>query len=240
MAFAVLHSGLSRTPLYSAEHLSRQKLKNASKLSRLDFYHAQTTLPENDRAELSDYERSGYDRGHMAPNADFATRKSQAESFSLANIVPQVHENNVGVWAGIESAARQLAKREGELYVISGPAFIGSKLNKIGNVVVPTHLWKVIYSPIQQTAGAYLVTNDNTRAYSVVTVARLEKMVGISLLPGLPQRVRDAGMLLPRPVFRQNRRTTRTFKPAEEFTLREFTSLTTQAINQIRKKQETP
>ena len=87
-------------------------------------------MPENDRAELADYERSGYDRGHMAPNADFATRKRQAESFSLANMVPQVHENNAGVWAGIEGAARQLAKREGELYVISGPAFIGGKLKK--------------------------------------------------------------------------------------------------------------
>ena len=64
-------------------------------------------------------------------------------------MVPQVHENNAGVWAGIEGAAWQLAKREGELYVISGPAFIGGRLKKIGNVVVPTHLWKVVYSPLQ-------------------------------------------------------------------------------------------
>ena len=74
-AFAVLHSGLSRTPLYSAEYLTRQNLKNAGKLSRKDSYHAESALPKNDRAELADYERSGYDRGHMAPNADFSTRK---------------------------------------------------------------------------------------------------------------------------------------------------------------------
>ena len=121
-------------------------------------------------------------------------------------MVPQVHENNAGVWAGIEGAARQLAKREGELYVISGPAFIGGRLKKIGNVVVPTHLWKVVYSPLQQQAGAYLVTNDNTRTYSVVSVSQLEKMIGLSLLPGLPQHVRDAGMLLPKPDSRQGRK----------------------------------
>ena len=232
-AFAVLHSGLSRTPLYAAEHLTRQNMKNAAKLSRKDSFHAEDALPEGDRAELSDYERSGYDRGHMAPNADFATRKAQAESFSLANMVPQVHENNAGVWAGIESAARQLATAEGDIYVISGPAFIGGKIKKIGNVMVPTHIWKVIYSPAQQKAGAYLVTNDETRDYAVLTVSKLEKMVGLSLLPGLPQKVRDAGMELPKPESRQDRR--KKPKPEDEFTLRDFASLVMDAIHRALK-----
>ncbi|MBG6071810.1 MULTISPECIES: DNA/RNA non-specific endonuclease [unclassified Polaromonas] len=227
-AFAVLHSGLSRTPLYSAEYLTRKNLKNAAKLSRKDSFHSEDALPERDRAELSDYERSGYDRGHMAPNADFANRKAQAESFSLANMVPQVHESNAGVWAGIESAARQLAIAEGDIYVISGPAFIGSNLKKIGNVLVPTHVWKVIYSPTQQRAGAYLITNDNTRDYAVVSVSKLEKMVGLSLLPGLPQNVRDAGMALPKPEPRQDRR--KKTRPQDEFTLRDFTSLLMDAL----------
>ncbi len=64
-AFAVLHSGLSRTPLYAAEHLTQKNMKNAAKLSRKDSFHAEDALPERDRAELSDYERSGYDRGHL-------------------------------------------------------------------------------------------------------------------------------------------------------------------------------
>ncbi len=233
-AFAVLHSGLSRTPLYAAEHLTRQNMKNAAKLSRKDSFHAEDALPERDRAELSDYERSGYDRGHMAPNADFATRKAQAESFSLANMVPQVHENNAGVWAGIESAARQLASAEGDIYVVSGPAFIGKDIKKIGNVLVPTHIWKVIYSPAQHKAGAYLVTNDETRGYAVVTVSKLEKMVGLSLLPGLPQQVRDAGMALPKPDSRQDRR--KKPKPEDEFTLRDFASLVMDAISRAIKK----
>jgi endonuclease G len=232
-AFAVLHSGVTRTPLYAAEYLTRKNMKNAGKLSRKDSFHAEDALPESDRAELSDYENSGYDRGHMAPNADFATRKAQAESFSLANMVPQVHENNAGVWAGIEGAARQLATREGDLYVISGPAFIGGKLKKIGNVLVPTHVWKVIYSPTQHQAGAYLVTNDDTREYAVVTVSKLEKMIGVSLLPGLPQNIRDAGMVLPKPVSRQGRK--KKSRADDEFTLRDFASLVIDAINRAGK-----
>ena len=180
----MLHSGISRTPLYSAEHLTRDKLEAAKTLSRKDSFHPEATLPARDRAELSDYSRSGYDRGHMSPNADFATRSAQAESFSLANMVPQVHANNAGIWAGIEGATRQLAINEGEVYVVSGPAFIGSDIQRVGNVLVPTHIWKVLYSPKQQRAGAYLVTNDETREYSAVTVSDLEKMIGVSLLPG--------------------------------------------------------
>lgn len=223
-AFAVLHSGVSRTPLYSAEHLTAQNLESAKTLSRKDSFHAEASLPARDRAELSDYARSGYDRGHMSPNADFATRSAQAQSFSLANMVPQVHANNAGIWAGIEGAARQLATSEGDLYVVSGPAFIGGDLKQVGNVLVPTHLWKVLYSPAQRKAGAYLITNDETREYSALTVSELEKMVGVRLLPGVPQQVRDAGMALPKPVSSRGKKSKGQGQgpQQEEFSLREF------------------
>ena len=237
-AFAVLHSGVSRTPLYAAEYLTRQNVRNAGKLSRVDSYHAEEALPEGDRAELSDYERSGYDRGHMAPNGDCATRKAQAESFSLANMVPQAHESNAGVWAGIESATRRLAAREGALYVLTGPAFIGDNLKKAGNVLVPTHVWKVVFSPARQQAGAYLITNDDTREYAVVSVSRLERMVGIRLLPGLPQHVRDAGMALPKPIPRPGRNNSGW--PEAEFILRDVARLAIDTIYRASRKHETP
>jgi endonuclease G len=223
-AYSVLHSGRSRTPLYSAEHLTQQNLEEAKTLSRKDSFHPESALPASDRAELSDYAHSGYDRGHMSPNADFANRSEQAESFSLANMVPQVHANNAGVWAGIEGATRQLASSEGDLYVVSGPAFIGSDLKTIGNVLVPTHLWKVLYSPQQHRAGAYLITNDDTRDYSSLTISDLEKMIGISLLPGLSQKIRDAGMDLPMPssLHGKNGKSKHRGTAPDEFTLREF------------------
>jgi len=198
-AFAVLHSGVSRTPLYAAEHLTRENLKQARLLPRKDSFHAEKSLSEGERAELDDYARSGYDRGHMAPNADFANEEAQKESFSLANMVPQVHANNAGVWAGLEGAARELATREGELYVVSGPAFIGSKIKKIGNVMVPNYIWKVFYSPAQRRAGAYLVANEDTQNYQTLTVSELETKIGVNLLPGVSKTIRDAGMTMPEP-----------------------------------------
>jgi endonuclease G, mitochondrial len=199
-AFAVLHSGASRTPLYAAERLTRQNLDKARELSRKDSFQAEDRLPERDRAELSDYRRSGYDRGHLAPNANMPTRQAQAESFSLANMVPQVHANNAGVWAGIEAAARELARDEGELYVISGPVFAGDEVKSIGRgVLVPTQLWKVIYSPKQQRAGAYLIDNDESQDYQVISIAQLQKLAGINPLPALPAQAREKAMELPKP-----------------------------------------
>ena len=199
-AYATMHSGISRTPLWSAEHLLRASVEAAEQLPRKDSFHPEPALLISDRAELSDYARSGYDRGHMAPNGDMPDRSAQAESFSLANMVPQVHANNAGIWAGIEGAVRRLAITEGEVYVVSGPAFIGERISSLkGRVLVPTHLWKVVYSPRREQAGAYLVTNDATRTYSALSVSELERLIGIEPLPGVSQQVRDSLMSLPVP-----------------------------------------
>ena len=199
-AYALMHSGLSRTPLWSAEHLVRANIEAATQLTRANSFHAEQRVAPADRAELADYSRSGYDRGHMSPNGDMPDRSAQGESFSLANMVPQIHANNAGVWAGIEGAARRLALQEGEVYVVSGPAFIGREIASLnGRVLIPTHLWKVIYSPLQRRAGAYLITNDETKTYSSLSVSELEKILGFNLLPSVSQQVRDAGMTLPAP-----------------------------------------
>ena len=93
----------------------------------------------------------------------------------------------------------------------------------------------MIYSPARQQAGACLITNDDTRDYFVVSVSQLEKMIGIKLLSGLPQEVRDGGMLLPKPVSWRGRK--RTVKLDDEFLLRDFTSLVIDAINRASKQQ---
>jgi endonuclease G len=198
-AFAVLHSGVSRTPLYAAEHLTRTHLTLAATLERVDSFHAEGALPVEERAELTDYVRSGYDRGHMAPNADMPTPAAQAQSFSLANMVPQVHANNAGIWSGMEQVARRLASGDGEVYVVSGPAFLGSEIKQVGRVLIPTHLWKVIYRPATQQAGAYVIRNDDSAVYQVMSITALAQTVGVDVLPSLPAAVRDAAMELPQP-----------------------------------------
>ena len=86
-AFGVMHSGISKTPLWSAEYLTASAID--ADVPRKDKFHEETKLPQSERAELKDYTKSGYDRGHMAPSADMPSESAQADSFSLANMVPQ-------------------------------------------------------------------------------------------------------------------------------------------------------
>nr|WP_278044940.1 DNA/RNA non-specific endonuclease [Moraxella caviae] len=78
------YSGVSRTPLWAAEHLTRERVTLAASLVREDSFRVESRLPHADRAELRDYSRSGYDRGHLAPNGDMASTSQQYDSFSLA------------------------------------------------------------------------------------------------------------------------------------------------------------
>ena len=106
--FAIMHAAATKTPLYAAEHLTRERLVQARAIPRRNSFHAEAALPAEERAEMADYAGSGYDRGHLAPSADMPDAQSQYESFSLANMVPQVPAHNRGIWARLEKQVRQL------------------------------------------------------------------------------------------------------------------------------------
>ncbi len=203
-AFAVMHSGVSRTPLWSAEHLTRASIADAKEVRRKDAFHAEEALPPAVRAELYDYARSGYDRGHMAPAADMPTEEAQHQSFSLANIVPQDRENNQHLWSAIEGATRHLANQRGEIYVITGPLFEGERIQRInGRVFVPTHVFKAVYDPAKREGAAWLAPNAAGDAYQVISLAELEKRTGINLFPAVPDSVKAQAMPLPEPRLRK-------------------------------------
>jgi endonuclease G, mitochondrial len=124
----------------------------------VNSFHPDDRLTPSERAELADYARSGYDRGHIVPSGDMFDPKSQHESFSLANMIPQESSINRGVWERIESGVRRMVKSRGELYAVTGPLFQGGELKRIGGrVIVPTATFKAIYDPNRQEAGAYMV-----------------------------------------------------------------------------------
>src|SRR4051812_30240451 len=198
--FAVLHSGIVRTPLWSAEHLTRDEVESAGQFKRSGAFYHEARLRPKDRAELADYARSGYDRGHMSPSGDMATPKARYQSFSLANMIPQNPCNNEVLWEGIESAVRDLASSEGEIYVVTGPIYEGTDIPFLnGRVGVPSQIYKALYDPVRRAAAAYVTPNADGMDWQAISIDQLAQITGIDPFPAIPAEIKAVTMPLPAP-----------------------------------------
>jgi endonuclease G len=175
--YAVLHSGITKTPIFSAEFLTRESIKRGASVNRSDDFHPEQGVPSSHRAELSDYKRSGFDRGHMSPDKDAPW---SMDLDSLANMVPQAPDLNRGDWAELEKDVRRLAKLRGSVYVLTGPAFADESPRFIGRgVQVPSHVWKIVVDPKNNSVQAFVAKNRNDGRVEVTTVAEIERVTGI-------------------------------------------------------------
>ncbi|CAN7416332.1 DNA/RNA non-specific endonuclease [Acidovorax sp. LjRoot194] len=184
-AFAVLHSGTTKTPVYVAQRLNRRTVEDADE-KRAKRFFADARLPSSERAELDDYKRSGYSRGHMAPAGDMPTPTAMAQSFSLANMVPQNAQHNGGAWNKIEQDTRHYARRaKGDVFVITGPVFTdqGPRIGANG-VKVPTYLYKLVYDASTQKAWAHWQANREGESVAPpISYPELVKRTGVEFLP---------------------------------------------------------
>ena len=212
--FAVMYSGEKRVSLWVAQKLTKARVSQS--LKREDSFKEYTHgIPTEHQAKLSDYKGSGYDRGHMAPNAHMGTKSSQSDSFYLTNMVPQTPNSNQNDWREIEEAVRKMVRNTNrDTYVITGPAFLNNKNNpekfipcdKIdrndkneqpakqcsqpakNRIQVPTHTYKAVYFTSPKGTpfiSAYFVENDRDPKVEVMSVCELEKKIGIYLFPEL-------------------------------------------------------
>jgi endonuclease G len=160
-SFAVYYSPQDKKPIYVVQKLNREQF-SAPHPRRTNQFYEEARLPFAERALLSDYRGSGYDRGHNAPAGDMSNERAMAQSFSLANMMPQARQNNQGIWAkNVEEPTRHYAKRAtGDIYVFTGSTGNQGSIGR-SHVTIPTHLYKLVYDPSKNTAWAYWIDNTN-------------------------------------------------------------------------------
>lgn len=185
-AFAVLHTGTTKTPVYVAQRLNRRLIEDADE-KRAKRFFSDARLPRSERAELEDYKNSGYSRGHMAPAGDMPTPTAMAQSFSLANMVPQNARHNGGAWNKIEQDTRRYVRRaKGDVFVITGPVFTdrGPRIGANG-VVVPAYLYKLVYDATTRKAWAHWQENrEGEIVRRPISYQDLVQRTGVEFLPG--------------------------------------------------------
>ncbi|PVU84772.1 hypothetical protein BB559_007422 [Furculomyces boomerangus] len=185
-----------------AEHITKQSLEGEANREKSKFKE-DDSIPKKFRSLLSDYFRSGFDRGHLAPAGNNKSSQiAMDETFYLTNISPQVGDGfNRHYWSYLEIFVRNLTKSFDDVYCITGPLYLPSqdpdtkkwyvKYQVIGNppnVAVPTHFYKIVLtknsnSPAHFIQG-FVLPNDRVSdkinlENFIVPIEAIEKASGL-------------------------------------------------------------
>jgi endonuclease G len=179
-------------PIWTAYHVSEGKLGVAPPRPDEFSVDARTVA----RIEPSEFSRSGYDRGHMAPNhvmAVYFGPEAQAASFLMSNICPQKHGLNAGLWKDLEQRiAANYPARFREVWVFAGPVF-GEKPSWLRRrVAVPEGFYMILLDEQEGRlrAEAFLFPQEpasGARLEDFLTsIDEVERRTGLDFLNQLP------------------------------------------------------
>ncbi len=196
IGFHVGYCDERRNPLWVAYRLDAKDFEH--RLSRpKGFAIDHRTLS---RVDPKEYAKSGYDRGHLAPNSAIATRygrDAQLETFKMSNIVPQTPELNRRVWQRLEKLEEDYANNRGSIWVIAGPVF-DEHIKTIGsNIEVPDAFFKIIIDEEEQgiKALAFLipqtVTGKEPVEHFLTSIDEIEKLTGLDFFWPLSDHLED-------------------------------------------------
>jgi endonuclease G len=141
-----------------------------------------------------EYDGFGYDRGHLAPSADFRwSMKALSESYLYSNMSPQKPEFNREAWGELENMMRGYMYQHPKtmLYVVTGPVLednlpvIERSTNKVS---IPNKFFKVVIDLKNKQAIGFIMPNQRL-SYPVETFAKsideIEELTGIDFFHDL-------------------------------------------------------
>jgi endonuclease G len=140
------------------------------------------------------YDGFGYDRGHLAPSADFRwSEKALSESYFYSNMTPQLPDFNREIWADLESFLRAHVYNNPtkDLFVITAPVLTDSlpkQTRGVNNMSIPELHYKIAVDFEDEKGIAFLIPqkyNDYPIESFVVSIDSLETLTGINFYPNL-------------------------------------------------------
>lgn len=203
--YALSYNNSTRIPNWVSWQLNQSWLGKVPR--RNDFRPDESLPPGWYQVVPSDYNNSGFDRGHMTPSADRSNNQdNNSATFLMTNILPQAPDNNQGPWAELEVYCRELARQGQELYIVAG-GYGRKRAIARGKIVAPARTWKVIVVLDQPGQGVADITSE-TRVIAVdmpnnqgiktadwrsfrVSVDQVEAKTGYDLLSNLPESVQQ-------------------------------------------------
>lgn len=179
------YSKSQKIALWAGEYLTVKELDQSEE--RISQFKADPFLNSNERAELSDYLNSGYDRGHLVPAKDMVTMEGMLESFYLSNMVPQVPSHNRGIWKSLERYARILAHQRNGMIIFTGPIIGKAPLKMNGRIIVPRAMFKILFDPKTLDVWTFIIPNESNITSSMLpkyikSLNDIKKETGLNFL----------------------------------------------------------
>ena len=182
-----------RHPVWCAYHVPREVRYPAGERPNFVRDKAIASSPS-----ASDYQGSGYDRGHMVPNYAIVSRygsEIQRLTFMMSNIAPQSPSLNRGVWRQLEHRIAEFwTNRYGEIWVIVGCISKTENGETLSgrNIDVPQSFYQVVVAQTGLEVRAFAVLIEQSVSWKswptshLITIDELEARSGLDFLPDLP------------------------------------------------------
>ncbi len=154
-------------------------------------------LPQEYTAVDADYKRSGFDRGHLARQADLKGRSRQCfeEGTYFTNIAPQNRGFNSGIWNRLEDEIDNYVRNNGDCWIITGPVFYKKFPRTIGanKIPVPDAFYKIIADVSNDSIelSAYIIPNIATNVHFdefIVSVDSIEAVTNLDFFPDIDDK----------------------------------------------------
>ena len=141
-----------------------------------------------------EYDGYGFDRGHLAPSADFRwSAKALSESYYYSNMSPQRPDFNREGWADLEGNLRRYITEhpQTQLYVVTGPVLTDDlpKVERsVNQLSLPRQFFKVVLDVQAGQAIGFLMPNqslDQPLHRYAVSVDEVETLTGLDFFSQL-------------------------------------------------------
>ncbi|CAA6822048.1 MAG: DNA/RNA endonuclease G [uncultured Sulfurovum sp.] len=146
--FIVMCYDYQKKAVKSVSYTLLGDLMNEQNIEKRPSFYVEKELESKNRVSTTDYINSGYDRGHMAPDASFDWSQESLDAvYTLANIIPQAPQVNRNSWAKLEGYVRDKAEELGELNVVNVVKY-GQRSSRMGTnkMAISKGYYKILYN----------------------------------------------------------------------------------------------
>ncbi len=159
-------------------------------------YFLKDLLPDS----TYEYDGYGYDRGHLAPSADFRwSAKALSESYFYSNMSPQRPEFNQKRWAELENFLRgYVIENEVPLFVVTGPVLrpdLPKVKRSVNGLSLPDTYFKAILDLENQRSIGFIMENKGLQEpieTFAVSIDEVEAITGLDFFSKLPDSKEEA------------------------------------------------